>query len=413
METDIFSNGVQLRVEQSDVKMFYIDILIRNGAVYEDKSNSGISHFIEHMLFKGTKTRSSKELLDSLKSIGVQVDAATSQTYTSLRASCLEKDFYHLLYDLSDMIINPAFIPQDVKKEAKVILEEYYADLDDLDDIIYTKMYKEAYRKGKRKNMVLGTVSSIKSMSAKRLREFHSKYYVGSNIYISVISSLPINTVREYVWACFNKLPKGEPAIQPKSEFSGKMVKILNGGNSTSVAYLSFAAPPQSVFTFEDSMLCDILDKRLHNEIREKRGLAYIVDVSLDQDQVDGMLTFNVSASPKNIRQCIELFAQEAKDLQTNFCTLQELEEGKNKAILSITEVMDEPRKRCGFNCMQLFLYGRVYFFETMIEAISQVSMQDVLLSAQRILGSECLYLFCGEKHHVIPHEDICMMLKN
>ncbi len=413
METDIFSNGLQLCVEESDVKMFYIDILIRNGAVYEDKSNSGISHFIEHMLFKGSKNRSSKELLDSLKSIGVHVDAATSQTCTSLRASCLEKDFHHLLSDLSDMIINPAFNPQDVKKEAKVILEEYYADLDDLDDIIYTKMYKEAYRKGKRKNTVLGSISSIKSMSAKRLREFHNKYYVGSNVYISVVSALPVNTVRECIWSCFNKLPKGEPAIQPKSEFSGKMVKILNGGNSTSVAYLSFAASPQSLFAFEDSMLCEILDKRLHNEIREKRGLAYMVDVSLDQDQVDGMLTFDVSASPQNIRQCIELFAKEAKDIQTNLCTSQELEEGKNKAILSITEVMDEPRKRCGFYCMQLFLYGRVYFFDTMLNTVSFVSKQDVLRSAQRILGSEVLYLFCGEKQYVIPYNCVCKMLKN
>ena len=282
METTILSNGIHVCVEQSDVKMFYIDILVRNGAVYEDESNAGISHFIEHMLFKGTQNRSAKEVLDSLKSIGVSIDAATSQTYTKYSAACLEKDFFHLLYDLGDMLSNPAFNPQDVRNEAKVILEEYYASQDDLDDIIYSKMYKAAYCNAKRKNMVLGTVSTIKSMSAKRLREFHRQYYVGSNIYISVVSPLATDVVMQYLWVCFNNISKGETAVPLRNEFSGKMVKILNGGNSTSVIYLSFNAAPQSLFTFEDSMLCDILDKRLYNEIREKRGLAYIVDVSLD-----------------------------------------------------------------------------------------------------------------------------------
>ena len=407
METITLSNGIRLVVETRPSQMFYINVLVKCGSVYEKKHNSGIAHFIEHMLFKGTKNRTATQIMTELDNIGTNIDAATTYDYTYYKSSCLLDDAESLVNILADMVTNPLFSPSDIASESKVILEEYYMADDSLEEYISDKTYRAIYKNSPKENSVIGRASVIANMTSAKLHNFHHRYYCGENISISVVSSLDAASVYQLIKLAFNNISRGEAAICPISKFLGGYRAIRKGGNDLPVAMLSFDAHPQTMFALEDALMCDILNRRLFVSIREELALSYAVGASLEQDDKDGILTFEVSASNENINQCIEIFIDEINTLKTCGCTETELAKAQKNSIRNLIKTFEANDSRSSFNAMMLFMYQQVYDFERFKAEFMRINCEDIKKSAQRIFTKNLLYVFCGAMKNNISYEEV------
>lgn len=411
METITLSNGIRLVVETQATQMFYINVLVKCGSVYEKKHNSGIAHFIEHMLFKGTKKRTGSQLMAELDGIGTSIDAATTYDYTYYKSSCLVEDAEILINILSDMISDPLFASSDIANESKVILEEYYMSDDSLEEFISDKTYRAIYKNSPKENSVIGRPSVIAKMTTTKLRNFHRRYYCGENINISVVSSLDVATVYQLIKMAFSNISRGNAAICPVSEFLGGYKAIRKGGNDLPVAMISFDAHPQTKFALEDALMCDILNRRLFSAIREERALSYAVSASLEQDDKDGILTFEVSASNKNINQCIEIFIDEVNALKISGCSDKELEKAQKNSIRGLIKTFEANDSRTSFNAMMLFMHQQVCGYEQLKDEFMHITCEDIKKSAQRIFTKNLLYVFCGAMKNNISYEEVISRL--
>src|SRR5687768_1270989 len=217
---DVLPNGLRLLTERMPhVRSVSIGVWLARGSRHEPQERGGIAHFVEHMLFKGTATRSAEDIAQAIDSIGGQLDAFTAKEYASYYIKVLDEHLPLALDVLSDIVLNPAFSPDDVEREKKVVVEEIKMVEDTPDDLVhelFTQAFWENHPLGR---PILGTRETVESLNATLLREYFTNAYTPANLIISAVGNLEHEQVRRLVEEKFGGLksvgrPSGEEAPQ-------------------------------------------------------------------------------------------------------------------------------------------------------------------------------------------------------
>ncbi|HCH37270.1 MAG TPA: peptidase M16, partial [Acidobacteria bacterium] len=188
---EVFDNGLRLITEaMPHVRSISLGVWIARGSRHEDPGQSGISHFIEHMLFKGSASRSAQEIAQAIDSIGGQVDAFTAKEYAGYYVKVLDSHLPAAFDILSDLILHPSFREKDVEREKKVVLEEIKMVEDIPDDLVHEIFTANFWAGHPLSRPILGSRESVKGITSGTLRDFFGSVYVARNLVISVAGNL-------------------------------------------------------------------------------------------------------------------------------------------------------------------------------------------------------------------------------
>ncbi|MFW2503107.1 M16 family metallopeptidase [Clostridium diolis] len=301
-------NGLEVITIKKDTQIASINIGVKVGALYENMKEKGISHFIEHTLFKGTINRTGEELNDELEALGGEYNAYTDYDVTVYTISCLMEEFKKATELLADMIVNPTFDKNEIEKERGVILSEIRMSKDDIEDFSFKNVNKLAFNKSALKYEVTGLEENVSGFTRKKLISFYKRYYTPQNSLITMVSPLEhdeaINLVKNYFSQWEGQKP--EPIniiIEKNKETTG--ISYKKDIEQSTIVYL---------YTFNDLEKSNELPLRILNhrlgessnsllfrEIRENRGLAYDIYTHLEITNNIKTLYIYTAVSEENI----------------------------------------------------------------------------------------------------------------
>ena len=317
----ILKNGLTIVFRKKNNNSVTIAILVKTGSNYEKKGKEGISHFIEHLLFEGTKKRTSHEITNAIESLGGDINAFTSNEATVYFITIPKKHFDTALNILADMLQNPIFNPKIIEKERKVILEEINLHTDDPKIYQWILFLRNLYEKHPTKNPIYGYRESMASITRNDILEYYNKYYHPNNMIISIVGNInnPLNKIKKSFNNKRNKEEINNISVEEpenRHNIAKEKRKIMH-----SYLVLGYKVPNRSnkeFYAFE--VIRGILGRgqsgKLFDEIRTKRGLAYMVSVIHNSSLDYGYFAVYVGMDKKNIELVKELVLKELNNLK-------------------------------------------------------------------------------------------------
>ena len=334
MEKYRLKNGITLIFEKKSTHSVAVEIMFKVGSNNEDLKVAGISHFLEHMLFEGTKNRkTSREIANEIEKYGGDFNAYTTGDRTAFFIKIINKKFDNALDILSDIVKNPTFGEKIMEKEKQVILKEINMVNDDPRLHQWILFQQALFEKHPAANPTYGTVGTVKSISRKQLVDYYTAHYLPNNMIISIVGK--VSNVKEKIEKYFNDLNPGKiitrgKVHEPEQKKMKKIVRKKNTLNSYMV--LGYKSVPR---THKDSYVFDVITAILgrgqsgwmFDEIRNKRGLAYQVGINNESEIDYGTFAVYTGLHKKNIGKAKEIIMQQFQRLKG--ATQLDLEEAK------------------------------------------------------------------------------------
>lgn len=387
------TSGAKLVVEEIPyVKSAAVGIYIRLGSRCETAKISGASHFIEHMLFKGTDTRTARDIADSFESMGGQLNAATSKENTVLYARILDENLYSAMDILFDMLFHSAFTPHDFETEKGVIIEEINMYEDTPDDLVHDIFSQNMWKQSPMGPPILGTLESITNSQRDDLFAFYKQCYVPSNIVVSVAGNVEAQKVRDAVEAHLEQARPGEVRFTLEvPEISVPFVKLVP--KETEQVQLCMGVPGitynddrRYALNIMNSILGGGVSSRLFQSIREELGLAYSIYSYPNNYSDTGSYVIYAGTGPSRTGQFFEVLHEQLKEIVENGISADELartrQQIKSSLYLGMESVMNH-MTRLG---KSLLMYDKIVPLEDVMEKIMSVEKHMVENLAVQLL---------------------------
>ncbi|MDT8716554.1 insulinase family protein [Clostridium sp. 19966] len=310
----VLENGLRVVTIKKNTNIVSINCGIKIGAIDEEENEKGLAHFIEHMLFKGTKHRDNERLNEELELLGGDYNAYTDYTCTVYSITVLKEEFKKSVELLSDMIINSTFPKKEIVREREVVLAELSSSNDDIEDYSFKMINKIAYEKNPIKYDIIGERKSIKKFTQDFALKFYHRYYVPNNSVIVIASSMEHNDVLNIVKYNFSHWNYKE--IQRKKCFlernkSLKKISYKNNVEQSTITYLynfyNLSKDEELALRVLNHRLGESANSILFRELREKRGLAYDVYTHLDTTHQIKTLYIYTAVKDKSIEEAINI----------------------------------------------------------------------------------------------------------
>ena len=388
---EVLGNGLRLLTESMPhVRSVSVGVWLTRGSRHEPEERSGIAHFVEHMLFKGTATRTAEDIAQAIDSIGGQLDAFTAKEYASYYIKVLDEHLPLALDILSDIVLHPALDAGDIEREKKVILEEIKMVEDTPDDLVhelFTQSFWEGHALGR---PILGTRETVESLTREALRDYFSGVYVPEHFVVSAVGNLEHGRVRELVERSFGGMRRlgspavdGAPAVAPKFMVRNKELEqshICLGTSSYSQShqdrYVSYVL---------NTLLGGSMSSRLFQNVREKRGLAYAVFSGLAAYRDAGVLTIYAGCANEAVGEVIDLTVEELRNLKRAPAPEAELRRAKDHLKGSLMLSLENTASRMSHFARQEIYYDRQFGLDETLDGIERVSAGDVRRVAEEL----------------------------
>ena len=369
-------NGVTVIFEQRNIPVVAVATSVKFGAQYESAEIKGISHFLEHLVFKGTKNRKVEEIPQQIESKGGIINAFTGEEITCYWNKLPSKHF-NLGADISrDLVLNPIFERNSFERERKVILEEIKMYNDNPSTFVLEKIKEMLYKKPFNMS-IAGTADTVKGLSRKRVMELHKSIYASNNVVFSVIGGVKWEDVLKEA----KKFPKTKKDIRNLgiATSNGELIKNRKGIDQAHEV-LGFHMPRLSdknryaaeVF---DSILGGGMSSRLFQEVREKRGLCYTVKSSLEQSNDYSYELIYVGTTKDKIQEVRRIIVREIKKLKD--LKQADLNQTKER-LIGLREVNKEKSETTMFELLQEEIGGNAENYYKYEEEIGKVKLKDV-----------------------------------
>jgi len=389
VKTETFPSGLRLVTETlPHVRSVAIGAWLMRGSRHESDEESGIAHFVEHMLFKGTHRRSARDLAQAIDSIGGQVDAFTAKEYAGYYIKVLDEHLPIALDLLSDMLLNPALTADDVTREQGVVLEEIKMVEDAPDDLVHEVFVQKFWSRHPLGRPILGTAETVSSFSPDRLREYFRRTYVAPHLVVAAAGRLDHERLRDAVARAFEPLSSlpseatgTPPLVTPGVEERVKDIEQSHVCLGTT-AYGERHVDRHALFVL-NTILGGSMSSRLFQHIREERGLAYSVFSNLMTYTDAGMITIYAGCAADKVNDVVALALQELRALKAAPVPAEELRRAKDHLKGSVMLGLENTSSRMSHLARQEMVFGRHISFDEMLANIEAVSAGDVQRIAQ------------------------------
>jgi predicted Zn-dependent peptidase len=374
---------------------------VGSGSRDEALELNGVTHFVEHMVFKGTTNRSAQQIAREVDTIGGNLDAFTGKEMTCFNIKVLDENVTPALDVLADLVLHPTFTPEDIAREQGVILEEIKMDEDNPDYLVHELFTQNFWKDDALGRPILGTTKSVSSFGQRTVFDFHGERFTPQNMIFSAAGNLEHDRFVEQVAAQFGSLaadqnhpfarhaaPVATPHITLKKKKSLEQVQLC----------LGMPAPPVNdadrygVYLL-NTMLGGGMSSRLFQTIREDEGLAYSIYSELNPFRDTGSLSVYAGTSVDKTEKLLQLTLQELRRLKEETVSAVELKRAKDQLKSNIVIGMESSGSRMSSLARQQMFFGRFFDVDEIARDIESVDPADIQRLAQQIFRSEAMAL--------------------
>ena len=382
---EYLSNGIQVVLEEiSYVRSISFGIWVKNGSRYETPENNGISHYIEHMLFKGTENRTAKEIAEEMDAVGGQINAYTTKEYTCYHTRVLDKHFDRALDVMSDMFLFSRFDQRDIDKERNVIIEEIDMYEDAPEELVHDALQEAIWKDCSLGMPILGTKKSISSFTTTTLKEYFGANYHQQNTVISVAGNIQKQKILEKLEKAFGSWntkgmakPYDTPTVYTPS--------VLNRVKEVEQVHACLAFPgiqrdhrlkyPLAVF---NTIFGGGMSSRLFQKIREEHGLTYSIYSYTSAYNDAGLFSIYAGMNPGQTEEVMQLIFGEIRGLKEQKISKKMLEVTKEQIISNYIIGTESTSNRMTSAGASMLLRGSVQSTEEVLENIESITDGDL-----------------------------------
>jgi predicted Zn-dependent peptidase len=395
----VLPSGLRIVTEEvPGVRSVAFGIWINVGSRDETPRVAGASHFLEHLLFKGTKTRSALEISSTIESVGGEMNAFTSKEYTCFYARVIDTDVDLAIDIISDLITSSVAREDDVESERKVVLEEIAMRDDDPADLVHELFSETFFGDTPLGRPILGTVESINSLSRNSIFNYYKKKYLPEEIVVAVAGNLNHQKVVDRVIKAmsqdgFIELQSGQPRVRQERKSRTKNETIGLMHRKTEQAHIFYGMegvtrndPQRFAMGVLSAALGGGMSSRLFQEIREKRGLAYSVYSYAQQYAGSGFFGIYAGSSPKKAGEVVALIREVLHEVAVNGLTHEELERAKGAVQGNLVLSQEDTGSRMSRIGKSELVYGKTLSFDEILTSIKSVNSSDIRVLSDLIL---------------------------
>jgi predicted Zn-dependent peptidase len=378
------------------VRSVSIGVWLARGSRHEPQEQGGIAHFVEHMLFKGTATRSAEDIAQTIDSIGGQMDAFTAKEYAGYYIKVLDEHLPLAVDVLADIVRRPAFSENDIDREKKVVLEEIKMVEDTPDDLVhelFTESFWEDHPLGR---PILGTKETVETLTVEGLRHYFGGVYTAPNMIISVVGNIEHQQVRDIVERAFGSVPNESwqlsdtpPRVVPRTIIRNKELEQSHVCLGTS-SYQQDHKDRYSSYVL-NTVLGGSMSSRLFQNVREKRGLAYAVFSGLSAYRDAGSMTIYAGCANDAIGELIDVVVVELRRMKDEPLPEAELRRAKDHLKGSLMLNLESTSSRMSHLARQEIYFDRQFGLDETLEGVERVSTEEVQRVARDLLRDGAL----------------------
>lgn len=395
------SNGLRIITKPlKQAQSVSLGIWINTGGRYEIDSQKGISHFLEHLLFKGSKKYSCRVIKESIEGIGGSLNGFTSEEFTCYLVKIPSRHLTRALDILSDMVINPALKPEDIEKEKTVILEELKMYRDLPQSYVYELLDELLWPRQPLGMPIIGTVESVNNINRDILKHYQAGYYTFANIVISAAGLLNHDLLAKKVSAIFSsqKSAKLNTFIAAKESQDKPQLKIFHKTTEQTHMALGFHAlkrdhPLRHAQAILHIILGANMSSRLFNEVREKRGLAYEIGTGLKRFADTGAFLVHAGIDNRKVEDCLGLIFQELGRVRKVLVRPDEFKRAKEFYLGQLALALEDTMEYMLWIGESVVCLDKAYSLEQVIEEVNKVNMEDLRGVAAQVFDNKKINL--------------------
>lgn len=386
-----FENGITLITEvMPSMETFSLGFYIKTGAINEKSKESGVSHFIEHLLFKGTKNRNAKEISEFVDFEGGMINAYTSRDTTCYYIKLMASKLDIGIDILTDMFLNSTFEEENIEKERNVIIEEIRMYEDIPEEVVHEKNIEFAIT-GVHSNSISGSIESLKKINRETIMQYLKEQYISENLVIVAVGAFDENYLFEKLHEKLHVLNREKNTRTLNLDYklnSGENL-INKDSNQIHLCFTTRGVSSMDKLRYPVAIISNILGEgmssRLFQKIREERGLAYSVYSYLTKFENCGLLTVYVGTTKEDYRDVIEIIKEEFKSIKENGISERELRKAKNKYASAITFSLESMGSRMNRLASSYLTYGKIIDINDVKNEIEAVTLDDIKKAAEFI----------------------------
>jgi predicted Zn-dependent peptidase len=390
-------NGVTVVSEVlPGVRSVAIGVWVRSSSAHEDRAKMGLSHLLEHMVFKGTERRSARDIALELEGRGGALDAYTGREYTSYQARVLDEDLPRALDVLTDLVRNPTLRPADLELERKVVLEEISTVEDTPDDLVFEMYARALWPDHPYGYSILGTRETVSGLSADDLRALHTRAYHPRHVIITAAGSvnheLLLKLTAKSGWFTWKAGPEPPPVAPAPDAARGRHQAVRDTVQTHIVLgtdTFPYCDPRREALVLLNTVLGGGMSSRLFQRVREELGLAYSVHTHQSFYQHAGTTGVYVGTHPSTADQAVDVILEELRRLGAEGLSAEQLADAKRQLKGQVTLSLESPAARM-YRLATIELYGEPYrTIDQVLADIDAVDREQVAGVAEEFFDPE------------------------
>ncbi|HZS44372.1 MAG TPA: pitrilysin family protein [Blastocatellia bacterium] len=389
-------NGLTILTEDMPhVRSVAVGIWVRRGSRDETEAESGISHFIEHLLFKGTKNRNTREIAQITDALGGHMDAFTSREFAGYYTKIVD-DHLPLAFDvLADLVTQPLFDETELEKERGVIIEEIKMVEDQPDELVFELFSESFWPHHPLGRQIAGTIASVSNLSREKVIDYFQRIYTPQNLVITAAGNLTHDGIVELSSKYFTGSKNSNGAMERIAPPTSADI-LLRHKKQLEQSHIVLGVPCPSLVD-DDRFVVNVLStvlgggmsSRLFQTIREDRGLAYTVSAGINAYVDAGCLSIYAGTSPEQVSDVVNLSIQELRKMKEEKVSEEELQRSKDLVKTSIVLGLESTRQRMSRLAQQEIFFGEISSVDEIVQEIQAVTADDVHRLANDLFQSD------------------------
>lgn len=409
----VLPNGIRIVTEEIDhVRSVSIGLWVGTGSRNETKGYEGISHFIEHMFFKGTKNRTARQLAESLEAVGGQINAFTTKELTCYYAKVLDENLDLAVDVLQDMFFNSLFDEAEINKEKNVVLEEIKMYQDSPDELIHDLFSQNIWNDHPLGKPILGAEETIRDFNSSKIRQYLDTKYTPDQVVIAVAGNIDHDDVVEKLtpFGAFHRQREKTVGEVPAGSTIRKAIGRETEQMHVMVGVPGLAQEDDDIYAMHiiNNILGGSLSSRLFQEIREQRGLAYSVFSYHSTFADTGLFSIYAGTSPEKTEEVVETVLQEVNCMRKEGISEEDLNRTKAQIKGNLLLGLESVGSRMSRLGKTELSFGRVKTAEEAVEKLEKVKLDDIIRVMNRLwLQDKISVLSLGKEGTQTNYEDI------
>lgn len=410
-------NGLRvITSSRPETETVSLGVWVKTGSAYEEAAVNGISHFLEHMAFKGTKRRTALQLSEEIEDVGGQSNAYTSREFTAFYSKMLKGDAELAVDVMADILQNSTFPEEELKKEREVVVQEIKQSIDTPDDIIFDYFQEQAFPNQAVGRSILGPKETVRSFSRETLQNYLKTNYAAENMIVCAVGNIEHEKFVKMVESRMS-------SFQPHTHFTPGPQQYVGGcyfeNRDLEQAHLAlgFRGCKYCTEEYYPSIIFSTLfgggmSSRLFQEIREKRGLVYTVYSFTASHTQDGLFGIYAGTGPKDLKTLLPVVVDEIKKVCNEKVQIKELNRAKTQLKASMLMSLESSSATAEVLARQMLIFDRIIPVDEMVQRIEKVTLDDIQNVAQKIFSTKPTYTLLGSIKERVEYDELQKLLK-